>query len=267
MPKKQKSYKLLFLIKELFMAGHSKWANIKHRKARQDASKGKVFTKYLREIVVAAQMGGGNEADNPRLRAIVSKALSANMTRDVINRAIQRGVGGNDGEKVQEITYEGYGMGGVAVLVETMTDNLKRTVSDVRHAFVKCGGNLGTSGSVDYLFTKRGELSFVDVDEDKIMEVALEAGAEDVISEEDGSVMVITSPYTFGQIQDALEAAGFKAVHAEVTMHAATQAEITDIEQAQKIIKMIDMLEDSDDVQNVYSNVHFSDAVMEALNK
>ncbi len=249
------------------MAGHSKWANIKHRKARQDASKGKVFTKYLREIVVAAQMGGGNEADNPRLRAIVSKALSANMTRDVINRAIQRGVGGVDGEKVQEITYEGYGMGGVAVLVETMTDNLKRTVSDVRHAFVKCGGNLGTSGSVDYLFTKRGELSFVDVDEDKIMEVALEAGAEDVISEEDGSVMVITSPYTFGQIQDALEAAGFKADHAEVTMHAATQADINDIEQAQKIIKMIDMLEDSDDVQNVYSNVHFSDAVMEALNK
>ena len=249
------------------MAGHSKWANIKHRKARQDASKGKVFTKYLREMVVAAQMGGGNEADNPRLRAIVSKALSANMTRDVINRAIQRGVGGNDGEKVQEITYEGYGMGGVAVLVETMTDNLKRTVSDVRHAFVKCGGNLGTSGSVDYLFTKRGELSFVDVDEDKIIEAALEAGAEDVISEEDGSVMVITSPYTFGQIQDTLEAAGFKAVHAEVTMHAATQADITDIEQAQKIIKMIDMLEDSDDVQNVYSNVHFSDAVMEALNK
>ena len=249
------------------MAGHSKWANIKHRKARQDASKGKVFTKYLREIVVAAQMGGGNEADNPRLRAIVSKALYAKMTRYIINRAIHRGVGGVDGEKVQEITYEGYGMGGVAVLVETMTDNLKRTVSDVRHAFVKCGGNLGTSGSVDYLFTKRGELSFVDVDEDKIMEVALEAGAEDVISEEDGSVMVITSPYTFGQIQDALEAAGFKAVHAEVTMHAATQADINDIEQAQKIIKMIDMLEDSDDVQNVYSNVHFSDAVMEALNK
>ena len=181
------------------MAGHSKWANIKHRKARQDASKGKVFTKYLREIVVAAQMGGGNEADNPRLRAIVSKALSANMTRDVINRAIQRGVGGVDGEKVQEIPHEGYGMGGVAVLVETMTDNLKRTVSDVRHAFVKCGGNLGTSGSVDYLFTKRGELSFVDVDEDKIIEAALEAGAEDVISEEDGSVMVITSPYTFAK--------------------------------------------------------------------
>ena len=249
------------------MAGHSKWANIKHRKARQDASKGKVFTKYLREIVVAAQMGGGSEAENPRLRAIVSKALSANMTRDVINRAIQRGVGGGDTDKVQENTYEGYGMGGVAVLVETMTDNLKRTVSDVRHAFTKCGGNLGTSGSVDYLFTKRGELSFANIDEDKIMEVALEAGAEDVISEEDGSVMVITSPYTFGQIQDALESAGFKADHAEVTMHAATQADINDIEQAQKIIKMIDMLEDLDDVQNVYTNVNFSEAVMDELNQ
>ena len=249
------------------MAGHSKWANIKHRKARQDASKGKVFTKYLREIVVAAQMGGGSEAENPRLRAIVSKALSANMTRDVINRAIQRGVGGGDTDKVQENTYEGYGMGGVAVLVETMTDNLKRTVSDVRHAFTKCGGNLGTSGSVDYLFTKRGELSFANIDEDKIMEVALEAGAEDVISEQDGSVMVITSPYTFGQIQDAEEAAGFKADHAEVTMHAATQADINDIEKAQKIIKMIDMLEDLDDVQNVYTNVNFSEAVMDELNK
>ena len=249
------------------MAGHSKWANIKHRKARQDASKGKVFTKYLREIVVAAQMGGASEAENPRLRAIVSKALSANMTRDVINRAIQRGVGGGDTDKVQENTYEGYGMGGVAVLVETMTDNLKRTVSDVRHAFTKCGGNLGTSGSVDYLFTKRGELSFANIDEDKIMEVALEAGAEDVISEEDGSVMVITSPYTFGQIQDALESAGFKADHAEVTMHAATQADINDIEQAQKIIKMIDMLEDLDDVQNVYTNVNFSEAVMDELNQ
>lgn len=249
------------------MAGHSKWANIKHRKARQDASKGKVFTKYLREIVVAAQMGGGSESENPRLRAIVSKALSANMTRDVINRAIQRGVGGGEAEKVQELTYEGYGMGGVAVLVETMTDNLKRTVSDVRHAFVKCGGNLGTSGSVDYLFTKRGELSFHDVDEDALIEAALEAGADDVISEDDGSVLVITTPYTFGNVQDALEAAGFKALHAEVTMHPSTQADITDIEQAQKIIKMIDMLEDLDDVQNVYTNVHFSDAVMEALNK
>ena len=249
------------------MAGHSKWANIKHRKARQDASKGKVFTKYLREIVVAAQMCGGSEADNPRLRAIVSKALSANMTRDVINRAIQRGVGGVDGEKVQEITYEGYGMGGVAVLVETMTDNLKRTVSDVRHAFTKCGGNLGTSGSVDYLFSKRGELTFADGDEDKIMDIALEAGADDVISEADGTVIVITSPHNFGHIQDALEAAGLKADHAEVTMHPSTQADITDLEQAQKIMKMIDMLEDLDDVQNVYSNVHFSDDVMDALHK
>ncbi|MCB1674443.1 MAG: YebC/PmpR family DNA-binding transcriptional regulator, partial [Pseudomonadales bacterium] len=160
-----------------------------------------------------------------------------------------------------------YGVGGVAVLVETMTDNIKRTVTDVRHAFTKCGGNLGTSGSVDYLFTKRGELTFAEGDEDKIMDIALEAGADDVITEADGTVMVITTPHNFGHIQDALEAAGLKAVHAEVTMHPATQAEITDIEQAQKIIKMIEMLEDSDDVQNVYSNVHFSDEVMDALNK
>lgn len=249
------------------MAGHSKWANIKHRKARQDAVKGKVFTKYIREITVAARLGGGIEADNPRLRAIVAKALTANMSRDVINRAIQRGAGGEDDKKLDELTYEGYGVGGVAVLVETMTDNLNRTVSEVRHAFSKNGGNMGTSGSVAYLFSKRGEIAFAaGSDEDRIMEIALEAGADDVQSDADG-VTVITSPEAFGAVLDALAAAGLEAENAEVTMAASTQADITDADQAEKIMKMIDMLEDLDDVQNVYSNAHFSDDVMAALSK
>ena len=246
------------------MAGHSKWANIKHRKARQDASKGKVFTKFIREITVAARMGGPVEADNPRLRAIVAKALGANMSRDVVNRAIQRGAGGEDDKKLDELTYEGYGMGGVAVLVETMTDNVNRTVAEVRHAFSKNGGNMGTSGSVAYLFAKRGEISFAaDVDEDKLMEVALDAGADDV--ESDDGYVVVTTPEAFGAVVDALEAAGLKAENAEVTMKASTDAEITDVEQAEKIMKMIDMLEDLDDVQNVYTNVRFSDEVMAKL--
>lgn len=246
------------------MAGHSKWANIKHRKARQDASKGKVFTKFIREITVAARMGGPVEADNPRLRAIVAKALGANMSRDVVNRAIQRGAGGEDDKKLDELTYEGYGMGGVAVLVETMTDNVNRTVAEVRHAFSKNGGNMGTSGSVAYLFAKRGEISFAaDVDEDKLMEVALEAGADDV--ESDDGYVVVTTPEAFGAVVDALEAAGLKAESAEVTMKASTEAEVTDLEQAEKIMKMIDMLEDLDDVQNVYTNVSFSDDVMAKL--
>jgi YebC/PmpR family DNA-binding regulatory protein len=249
------------------MAGHSKWANIKHRKARQDAVKGKVFTKYIREITVAARMGGQHEADNPRLRAIVAKALSANMSRDIINRAIQRGAGGEDDKKLDELTYEGYGVGGVAVIVETMTDNVNRTVSEVRHGFSKNGGNLGTSGSVAYLFSKRGEISFEPgSNEDRIMEVALESGADDVQSDADG-ITVITTPEAFGAVMDALTAAKLTAINAEVTMSPTTQADITDVEQAEKIMKMIDMLEDLDDVQNVYSNAHFSDDVMVALNK
>lgn len=247
------------------MAGHSKWANIKHRKGRQDAKRGKIFTKYIREITVASRLGGPSEADNPRLRAIVAKALSSNLSRDIINRAIQRGAGGGETDNVQENTYEGYGVNGVAVIVETMTDNVNRTVSDVRHAFSKCGGNLGTTGSVGYLFSKRGEISFESGDEDRIMEVALDAGADDVITE-NGQVVVITTPAAFGAVEDALNAAGLKPSHAEVTLHAATQADITDVETAQKILKMIDMLEDLDDVQNVYSNANFSDDVMEALN-
>jgi len=247
------------------MAGHSKWANIKHRKARQDASRGKIFTKCIRELVSAAKQGDPDPAKNPKLRAVVEKALSVNMTRDTINRAIQRGAGNTDNDDLKEITYEGYGVGGVAVLVNTMTDNINRTVPDVRHAFTKTGGNLGTTGSVAYLFTQRGEITFNDVSlEDKIVEIALEAGAEDVESDED-SVLVITTPESFGDIQDALTAAGLKSDNAEVTMSPSTRADITDIDQAQKIMKMIDMLEDLDDVQDVYTNVNFSDEVMAQL--
>jgi YebC/PmpR family DNA-binding regulatory protein len=247
------------------MAGHSKWANIKHRKARQDASRGKLFTKCIRELVSAAKQGDPDPAKNPKLRGVVEKALSINMTRDTINRAIARGAGNDEADNLKEITYEGYGVGGVAVIVETMTDNINRTVPDVRHCFTKTGGNLGTTGSVAYLFTKRGEISFNDVSlEDKVMEVALEAGADDI--ENDGeSLLVITSPESFGDVQDALTAAGLKSDNAEVTMHPSTQADITDPDQAKQIMKMIDMLEDLDDVQNVYTNVNFSDEVMATL--
>ncbi|WP_026470446.1 YebC/PmpR family DNA-binding transcriptional regulator [Alkanindiges illinoisensis] len=247
------------------MAGHSKWANIKHRKARVDASRGKLFTKYIRELVSAAKQGDPDPAKNPRLRAVVEKALSVNMTRDTINRAIQRGNGNEDADNLKEITYEGYGVGGVAVLVETMTDNINRTVPDVRHCFTKTGGNLGTSGSVAYLFTKRGEIRFDDVAlEDKIMEVALEAGAEDIDVSDDG-ILVITTPESFGDVQDALTNAGLKSDNAEVTMHPSTQADITDPDMAKQIVKMIDMLEELDDVQNVYTNANISDEAMAAL--
>lgn len=247
------------------MAGHSKWANIKHRKARQDASRGKVFTKYIRELTTAAKLGGPDVASNPRLRAVVEKALSVNMTRDVINRAIQRGAGGEDNDDLKEVTYEGYGVGGVAVLIETMTDNLNRTVPDVRHCFSKTNGNLGTNGSVAFLFTKRGEITFEDVSlEDQIMDVALEAGAED-IEVSDDEILVITTPESFGVVQDALSMAGLKSDNAEVVMSPSTKAEISDIDQAKMILKMIDMFEDLDDVQNVYTNVEFSDEVMAEL--
>lgn len=247
------------------MAGHSKWANIKHRKSRQDAAKGKIFTKIIRELVSAAKQGEPDPASNPRLRAAVEKAYSVNMTKDTVNRAIERGAGNSENDNMQEITYEGYGLGGVAVIVETMTDNLNRTVGEVRHAFSKNGGNLGTSGSVAYLFSKRGEISFNDVSlEDQVMEVALEAGAVDI--ENDGeSLLVITEPETFGAVQDALSSAGLKSDNAEVTMSPSTMAEVTDIEDAKKIMKMIDMLEDLDDVQEVYTNVNFSDDVMAQL--
>ena len=247
------------------MAGHSKWANIKHRKARQDAVKGKIFTKIIREIVSAAKQGDPDPNKNPRLRAIIEKALSVNMTRDTINRAVARGTGGGDNDNMEEISYEGYGIGGVAVLVETMTDNVNRTVSEVRHAFTKHDGNLGTSGSVAYLFDKRGEISFNDVSlEDEVMLAALDAGALDI--ENDGkTLLVITDVENFGQVKDALNAAGLVSDNAEVTMSPATIADIDNIDDAIKVMKMIDMLEDIDDVQDVYSNVNFTDEVMAQL--
>ena len=247
------------------MAGHSKWANIKHRKAAQDAKRGKIFTKLIRELVVAAKMGGGNVEDNPRLRAAVDKALGANMTRDTINRAIARGAGGDDDSNMDEITYEGYGPGGVAVLVECLSDNRNRTVSEVRHAFSKHGGNLGTDGSVAYLFERKGQIFFGEgADEDAIMEAALEAGAEDVVANDDGSVEVLTDWTEFMSVKDALEASGLKPEGGEVAMIASTQAEL-DLAGAEKVLKLIDRLEDLDDVQNVYTNADISAEIMEQL--
>lgn len=246
------------------MAGHSKWSNIKHRKAAKDAKRGKVFTKMIREIIVATKAGGSEVADNPRLRAVVDKALSYNMPRDTIDRAIKRGAGEEDTSNMTEITYEGYGPGGVAVLVETMTDNLNRTVGEVRHAFNKNGGNLGTNGSVAYLFTRRGEIVFAPgIDEERLIDVALEAGAEDVESDEDGSFLVITSAdQQFGRVVDALTAAGLEPANAELTMSPSTEAEV-DLETAELITKLIDHLEDLDDVQEVYTNVVFPDEYLD----
>ncbi|MBW3759726.1 YebC/PmpR family DNA-binding transcriptional regulator [Aeromonas jandaei] len=246
------------------MAGHSKWANIKHRKAAQDAKRGKIFTKLIREITTSARLGDADPANNPRLRAAVAAALTNNMTRDTINRAIQRGAGGGDGEQLETIVYEGYGPAGSAVMVECLTDNRNRTVAEVRHAFSKCGGNLGTDGSVAYLFSKKGLLTFVGVDEDALMDAALEAGADDVVTEEDGTIEVYTTPNDFGTVLDGLEAAGFKAQSAEVTMIPSTEAEL-DAETAPKLMRLIDMLEDLDDVQEVYHNGSISDEVAATL--
>lgn len=247
------------------MAGHSKWANIKHRKAAQDAKRGKLFTKIIRELVVAAKQGGPVVEDNPRLRAAVDKALGANMTRDTIDRAIARGAGTDDADNVEELVYEGYGPGGVAILLETMTDNRNRTVAEVRHAFSKAGGNLGTDGSVAYLFTKQGQISFEEgCDEEAIMDVALEAGADDVLNHDDSSIDVLTTLETFGEVKDALDAAGFAAVNAEVTMIAATTVAL-DAEGAAKVLRLVDALEDLDDIQNVYSNAEISAQVYAEL--
>ena len=247
------------------MAGHSKWANIKHRKAAQDAKRGKLFTKFIRELTVAAREGGSDPDANPRLRAAIDKSLSNNMTRDTVERAIKRGAGEMEGQQLETIIYEGYGPGGSAVMVETMTDNRNRTVSGVRNAFSKNGGNLGTDGSVSYLFTKLGVISYAEgLDEESVMDVALESGAEDVIVNEDGSIDVYTLPDTFGKVKDALDAANLESVNAEVTLVPSTKAEL-DLESAEKFLKLIDTLEDHDDVQEVYHNADISDDVMENL--
>ncbi len=245
------------------MAGHSKYANIKHRKAAQDAKRGKVFTKLIRELTVAAKEGGGNPDDNPRLRAAVDKALGANMKRDTVEKAIERGTGGGEGENYDELTYEGYGINGVAILVECMTDNINRTVSQVRAAFNKYGGNLGTNGSVSYLFEKKGQISFAaGVDEDAIMEVALEAGAEDVIDNDDGSVDVFTAPEDFMSVRQGLADAGFESEYADVSMVPSTTVEL-DVETARKVLKLIDALDDLDDSQNVFHNADIPEEAME----
>lgn len=248
------------------MAGHSKWANIKHRKAAQDAKKGKIFTKLIRELSVAARQGGGEPSDNPRLRAAIDKALASNMTKDTIQRAIDRGVGNNDADNMEELTYEGYGPDGVAVLVECMTDNRNRTASEVRHAFSKNGGNLGASGSVAFMFRKQGRLNFAPLsNEEAIMETALEAGAEDLVNHDDGSIEVITTPKEFGVVKDALVAVELAPENSEVGMYPENYSPIHDIEVARKVIKLIDMLEDLDDVQNVYSNADFDDSILAEL--
>ncbi len=247
------------------MAGHSKFANIKHRKAAQDAKRGKIFTKIIRELVVAAKAGGPNPEDNPSLRACIDKALGANMKRDTIEKAIARGAGNDEADNYDEIRYEGYGPGGVAVIVDCLSDNRNRTVSEVRHAFSKRGGNLGTDGSVAYLFTKQGQIIFDDsVNEDELMEAALEAGAEDVVNHEDSSLEVVTTPEAFMDVKEALKDAGLEPVSAEVTMVPSTTAEM-DEDGAQKVLGLIDMLEDLDDVQEVYHNASISDEVMAKL--
>jgi len=236
------------------MAGHSKWANIQHRKNAQDAKRGKLFTKLIREINVAARMGGSDLNSNPRLRLAVDKALGGNMTKDTIERAIKKGAGELDDVAYEENRYEGYGIEGVAIMVDTMTDNKNRTVSEVKHAFSKYAGNLGAVGSVSYLFTKLGVLNYsADVDEDTLMEAALEAGADDVVTLEDGSFEIQTTEENFVDVKEAMVAAGHEAEHSEVTMRASTEVNM-DVEKGQKLLKLLDALEDIDDVQNVYHN-------------
>jgi YebC/PmpR family DNA-binding regulatory protein len=236
------------------MAGHSKWANIQHRKGRQDAKRGKIFTRLIKEITVAARMGGGDAATNPRLRMAVDKAKSESMPKDNIENAIKRGSGQLDGVNYEEIRYEGYGIGGAAVMVDCLTDNKQRTVADVRFAFSKNGGNLGTDGSVAFLFKHCGTLVFAPgTSEDQVMEAALDAGAEDVISHDDGSIEVITAPHDFTAVKEALEKAGLKAVLAEVTMKAGTETVLSG-DDAVKMQKLLDALDDLDDVQDVYTS-------------
>lgn len=248
------------------MAGHSKWANIKHKKAANDKKRGKIWTKLIREITVAAREGKTSDPNaHPRLRLAVDKALGANVPKDTIERACKRGAGEMEGEDYQETRYEGYGPAGVAVMVDCMTDNINRTVSEVRHAFTKHGGNLGTDGSVAYLFSKTGIISYpAGTDEDAVMEAALEAGAEDVVVNDDQSIDVLTTPEDYSAVLDGLKAAGFDTDMAEVTMNPATTTEL-ELEDAEKVMRLIDALEDLDDVQEVYTNADFSDEVMAKL--
>jgi len=240
------------------MAGHSKWANIKHKKAKEDSKKGKIFTKLIREIVVAAKLGGGDKDSNPRLRAAVANALSNNMTKDTVERAIKKGAGDGDGGNVEEIRYEGYAPGGIAIIVDCMTDNRNRTAAEVRHAFTKRNGNLGAIGSVAYMFDKKGIITFdaENTSEEALMDVALDLGVEDVISYDD-AFEIITNPRDFFHIKEALEKQGFSPVNAEVVFDAENKTALDD-DAMEKVMGLVDMLEDLDDVQNVYTNIDFS---------
>jgi YebC/PmpR family DNA-binding regulatory protein len=247
------------------MAGHSKWANIQHRKGRQDAKRGKLFTKLIREVTIAAKLGGGDPDANPRLRAAIDGAKSQSMPKDTIERAVKRGAGGDESGNLDEIRYEGYGPGGVAVMVDCMTDNKNRTVAEVRHAFSKCGGNLGTDGSVSYLFNKVGLITFPGgTDEDVLMEAALEAGAEDVVSNEDGSLDLITAADDLVDVKEALLSANLEPENAEVTMQATTTCALEQ-KGAETMLRLLDMLEDLDDVQKVYSNADISEEILAQL--
>lgn len=251
------------------MAGHSKWANIRFRKAAQDAKRGKIFTKLIREITIAARMGGADLDSNPRLRDAVTKALKSNMKRDTVDNAIKRGVGGLDGANMAELRYEGYGPAGVAVLVDCLTDNKNRTVSEVRHAFTKCGGNLGTDGSVAYLFTKKGQIIFdkqeQNWDEDRIFEVALDAGADDMNADEN-SIEIMTALEDFECVRKAFVSQNFNPDSTELMMQAAIQIALNK-EQAEQLLRLVDMLEDLDDVQTVYTNADIAPEILEALSE
>ncbi|MGE4241047.1 YebC/PmpR family DNA-binding transcriptional regulator [Ramlibacter sp.] len=241
------------------MAGHSKWANIQHRKGRQDEKRGKVWTRVIREIMVAARQGGGDLSANPRLRLAVDKAKAANMPADTIKRNIDKATGNLEGVHYEEIRYEGYGIGGAAVIIDTMTDNKVRTVAEVRHAFSKYGGNMGTEGSVSFQFKHCGQLILAPgTSEDKVMEVALEAGAEDVLTDAEGAIEVITGPAEFEAVKNALEAAGLKPELAEVTMRPENTIELAG-EDAQRMQKLLDILEDLDDVQDVFHNAEIAE--------
>ena len=247
------------------MAGHSKWANIQHRKGAQDKKRGKLFTKLIREITVAARMGGSDLDANPRLRMAVDKAKGQSMPKDNIERAVKRGAGELDGEDYQEMRYAGYGPGGTAVMVDCLTDNKNRTVAEVRHAFSKHGGNLGAEGSVNYLFNHVGQLLFSpESDEDTVMEAAIEAGAEDVVVDDDQSIEVLTEPAEFEQVRDKMREAGLEPDTAQLTMRASTNATLG-VKEATTMIKLLEVLEDLDDVQEVYSNADISEDILAQL--
>ena len=248
------------------MAGHSKWANIQHRKGRQDKKRGKLFTKLIREITVAARSGGADQDSNPKLRAAVEKAKSQSMPKDNIERAIAKGSGGDEGINLEEVLYEGYGPGGVAILIECLTDNRNRTVAEVRHALTKYGGNLGTEGSVVYLFQQIGLISMSNVeDTDNVMEIAIESGAEDIELNDDNSIDVLTAPTSFIDVKDSLDNENAKFEISEITMKALTEISI-DKNNAESVLKLMDALEDLDDVQSVHSNAEISVDVIQALN-